>query len=33
MAEKRKFLICYDIVDQKRLRNVHKLLSDWAISV
>ncbi len=33
MAEKRKFLICYDIVDQKRLRKVHQLLSTLAIAV
>jgi CRISPR-associated protein Cas2 len=33
MAEKRKFLICYDIVDEKRLRKVHKLLSAFAMSV
>lgn len=33
MAEKRKFLICYDIVDDKRLRKVHQLLSNIAMSV
>ncbi|MFI3190177.1 CRISPR-associated endonuclease Cas2 [Crenothrix sp. D3] len=33
MAEKRRFLICYDIVDNKRLRRVHRLLSDIAMSV
>ncbi|SJM89900.1 putative CRISPR-associated endoribonuclease Cas2 [Crenothrix polyspora] len=33
MADKRKFLICYDIVDSKRLRRAHRLLSDIAMSV
>lgn len=33
MAEKRRFLICYDVVDNKRLRRVHRLLSDIAQSV
>jgi len=33
MAEKRKFLICYDIVDEKRLRKVYKLLSTLAMPV
>ena len=33
MSEKRKFLICYDIVDDKRLRKVHKLLSTMAMPV
>ena len=33
MAEKRKFLICYDIVNPKRLRKTHKLLSSLAQSV
>ncbi|MDP1547209.1 MAG: CRISPR-associated endonuclease Cas2 [Anaerolineales bacterium] len=33
MSEKRKFLICYDIVDQRRLRKVHQLLSASAMSV
>lgn len=33
MAEKRNFLICYDIADDKRLRRVHKLLSDVAFAV
>lgn len=33
MAEKRRFLICYDIVDNKRLHRVHRLLSDIAMSV
>lgn len=33
MAEKRKFLICYDIVNDKRLRKVHRLLSALALSV
>ena len=33
MAEKRKFLICYDIVDDKRLRRVHQLLSNIAMAV
>jgi CRISPR-associated protein Cas2 len=33
MAEKRKFLICYDIVDDKRLRHVHQLLSNNAMAV
>lgn len=33
MAEKRKFLICYDIVDDKRLRRVHQLLSNNAMAV
>jgi CRISPR-associated protein Cas2 len=33
MAEKRKFLICYDIVNDKRLRRVHNLLSQAAMRV
>lgn len=33
MAENRKFLICYDIVDDKRLRRVHQLLSNHAMAV
>ncbi len=33
MAEKRKFLICYDIVDEKRLRKVHNVFSTLAMSV
>ena len=33
MAEKRRFLICYDIIDKRRLYKVHRLLSDIAMSV
>ena len=33
MAEKHKFLICYDIVDDKRLRRVHQLLSNTAMPI
>lgn len=33
MSAKRRFLICYDVVDNKRLRNVHKLLCDVALPV
>lgn len=33
MAEKRNFLICYDITDPKRWRKVHRILSDQAMAV
>jgi CRISPR-associated endonuclease Cas2 len=33
MAEKRKFLICYDITAPKRWRKVHNLLSATAMPV
>lgn len=33
MDKKRRYLICYDIMDQRRLRKIHRILSHCAMTV